>query len=207
MDYTPPAEVIITGFNSLGAGESSTWCTDVFCCENPTFDWSFSYNGFNYTSFFGGACATQTMSSDDTQDLWLRVTVTCDNGQTATDTHRVRVKSTGAPGDPEPLTGDSPDGETIKIFNGEKDMGSNIRVFPNPANNVLNVRVNDNNLDNGTTLSLRLLSSDFTEIKRLNDQYADAPVHFNVTDVKPGLYFLEVVSETGVSQIKKIVIQ
>lgn len=127
-DYTAPVEVIITGYTNLEAGSSSTWCTTIANCDNITdYDWEYSYDGFSYTGFFGSSCASRTAPSSGTSTMWLRVTVTCDNGTTDTDVHRVTI---GQGGDgPIPII--MPNQDNVTKFDGV-NYTNDVLIYPNP---------------------------------------------------------------------------
>ena len=195
IDSTPEIGVQITGFNSLGTGSSATWCTSVSCCSNIVdYNWSYSYDGFSYTNFYGSNCASRTMSS--APNLYLRVTVTCDNGKQATDVHLVRNFG-GSGGGPEPRQHQTPLHSEVYLT-GEPTL--DLTVYPTSATSTLSVSFSDENLGdlNGPAdVFVTDLRGTVLYRNRLGRE-AVGTHQIDVTAFAPGLYMLHFRTEKGV---------
>ena len=95
-DSTPVLNINIAGPNKANNSGTYTWCVDIGNCGGSiaSIEWEYSYNGFNYLPFTAGECFTKQMPI--VEDLYLRVTVTCSDGQVDSDSH-VTLNNSGIP--------------------------------------------------------------------------------------------------------------
>ena len=126
-NFAGPVDVSITGFNRVNTGQTASWCTAVSGCDDiDDFAWEVSFNGFTYTPFFGGSCASYTAPSSGEDDFWLRVTVTCSDGRTDTNTFYVSISEGSGGGGPIPDTQNNVNIVSDEIFTMPPSL------YPNP---------------------------------------------------------------------------
>ena len=193
--YTEPTNVVITGYNRLPAGESSSWCADVYGCTNiASYNWQYSTDGFNYTNIFGSNCITRTAPSNSNQ-FFLRVIVTCANGETGTDTHRIEVEASGG-GGPIPIMMPNEkslkDIEVLLEFADSNSEGEGLVVFPNPAND--NIKVKLENSPSKFELRMydiggRIIYNDLVNNLKDSKVYTST---IETSNLNPGMYIISV---------------
>jgi len=110
-----PLSINITGPGCLPSTTTGTWCVNISNCPNvQSISWQRSYDGWNYTSIGNTSCISTTHFEPNT---YLRVTVNCTGGQTATANRTVSTCYYRGVNDDEVKENISPE----------------IEIFPNPA--------------------------------------------------------------------------
>lgn len=186
-----PMEIDITGPGFVSPGSSNTWCTTVDNCTNVTnYNWEVSSNGFNYAPFFGTNCASRTSSTSDS-DMWLRVTATCSDNQTATDVLRVTIDGGGGGGGPIILRPQSGAQQVGSV--GTLDPILSVSVFPNPSNGEVNFTYK---VSSPSNVKYSILRQDGKVILSGESNHTTAGKYHNsiLREFEPGLYFLRIIT-------------
>jgi len=203
-----PMNVFISGLNMANAGQTASWCANVSDCNNITsYNWAYSTNGFNYTNIFGGACVSFTVPSGVSQ-FFLRVTVTCNNGEQAEDVHRVFVQGGNGGGGPQPIAPGTYESTEQSFALSAADQLS-FTVFPNPVNNDrVNLRIQSEQAQEGVSFVLRDVSG--KEVFSKTTQHlieGENNYTFPVRNTLPGVYIMQVSTSIGPSLFQKIIIR
>lgn len=110
-----PLSINISGPGCLPSTSTGTWCVNISNCPSvQSISWQRSYDGWNYTSIGSTSCISTTHFEPNT---YLRVTVNCTGGQTATANFTVSTCY-------------------YRIVNNEEvkvEKTPEIEVYPNPA--------------------------------------------------------------------------
>jgi hypothetical protein len=110
-----PLSINISGPGCLPSTSTGTWCVNISNCPSvQSISWQRSYDGWNYTSIGNTSCISTTHFEPNT---YLRVTVNCTGGQTATANYTVSTCY-------------------YRVVNNEEvkaEKTPEIEVYPNPA--------------------------------------------------------------------------
>ncbi|MBC6996096.1 zinc-dependent metalloprotease family protein [Neolewinella lacunae] len=203
-----PMNVYISGLNMVNANQSSNWCANVSNCGSITnYNWAYSTNGFSYTPFFGGSCASFTAPSGASQ-FFLRVVVSCADGSQAEDVHRVTIQAGGGGGGPIPRAVGPNEVMANEDFLPQDDVFS-LRLFPNPIiENQLSLSMQVGQDYQDAVLSLRSLSGGLAHSIPLQSLKQGANnISVNLPDLLPGVYAVTVSTASGQQATVKAIIK
>jgi hypothetical protein len=112
-----PLSINITGPSCISSTTTGTWCVNISNCPTvQSISWQRSYDGWNYTSIGNTSCISTTHFSPNT---FLRVTVNCTGGQTATANFTLSTCN---------LAVVSTENNEVQV-----EKTPDIEIFPNPA--------------------------------------------------------------------------
>lgn len=210
LPYTPPLSVYISGPTKGYNSGTYTWSANVSSGVSPySYVWHYSLDGYNYTGTLGTSSSiTAPLPLDN--DLFLRVTVTSSDGQTAVDYHTTINLDAGF-GDPidpkDPLlksvtdtTGNAETNVYVTDNSEAKEEGLDfeiplqISVYPNPITDFSTISYFVN-LE--ALVSLNILDVDGRIVKNLVNGKQDKGqynIKINVQDLTSGIYFCQLVS-------------
>ncbi|MFP4025536.1 MAG: T9SS type A sorting domain-containing protein, partial [Thiohalospira sp.] len=221
-NYTPPLSVYISGPTKGYNSGTYTWSANVSNGDSPySYVWHYSLDGYNYTGTLGtSSIITAPLPLDN--DLFLRVTVTSSDGQTAVDYHTTINLDAGF-GDPIDPKDPMLKSVTDSIGNVETnayvtdnfeakeevldfEIPIQISVYPNPITDFSTVSYFVNS---EAKVSLNILDANGRIVKNLVNGKQDKGqynININVQDLTSGIYFCQLVS--GNKKItKKIIIK
>lgn len=209
--YTPPLSVYISGPTKGNNSGTYTWTANVSSGVSPyTYVWHYSLDGYNYTGTLGTSSSiTAPLPLDN--DLFLRVTVTSSDGQTAVDYHTTINLDAGfgepiSPKDPllKSVT-DSTENTNKNIIttnNSESKLEGlsfenplKISIFPNPIteSSTISYFVNSEAI-----VSLNILDVNGRIIKTLVNGKQDKGqynINVNVQDLTSGTYICQLICD------------
>lgn len=179
--YVPIVEVQISGPAAGFNNTTYTWCAQPYNCSTVTsYKWFKSLDGYNYTQVGSSSCYSSTLPNN--ADMWMKVTITCSNGQTAT--HILKILNGNNPNcNPCPIA--EPDisiNENIKI-------GARIKMIktnPNPVQTMVNIQI-ENGI-NELHGQIKIISH-LGEVKYIGDISGNT-FNVNVHDWQPGLFYI-----------------
>ena len=190
-----PMTIAINGPSNANNGQYLTWCSQVNNCNNITaYQWEYSTNGFNYTTGSLANCFSHTMPTNS--HLYLRVTATCDNGQTNMDWMTVLNNDDGNP----PLRIlENIDGQLTEQQKEVKltEVGE-IVMYPNPTSGQLNLAFD---LETDTQMLVELQRIDGRKVSTLYNGPIEAGRHEmtrNLSGFKAGVYIVIVTTPNEV---------
>lgn len=203
-----PINVFISGLNMTNENQTSSWCANVSDCDNITnFNWAYSTDGFNFTNFFGGSCATFTTPSGVSQ-FFLRVVVTCSNGEMAEDVHRVTVQAGNGGGGPQPI---SPGTFVPADFMGQVSPVDpfSFTVFPNPVSgNQISLNIRSVESHKEAHFVLRSMAGKQIAVETTQDLIKGSKDYFfPIQKALSGVYIMQVYTNSGISFSRKIIIK
>ena len=189
--YCQPVDAIITGFSELGPNQTSTWCVDIYNCDNvSSINWEYSYDGFNYYTGGTGNCETRSMPGSNFNSMTLKVTVVCDNGMEDIDYHYIRSTTAGNPGP-------------------EKRAGTNhsfeISAYPNPSlSESAQLTVSG---DIGVSYHFDIVDLTGRYIRSGEINISEQNRHkISLNNLSSGTYLVRVKNAQGNSKVQKIII-
>ncbi len=203
-DYRPfvePMTVSISGPNKANNNDTYTWCANVDFCHGTvtTVDWEYSYDGVNYFPFAAGTCFDSQMPLHE--NLYLRVTVTCSDGQQAVDWHVTLNNNGDFPCDDLFSRIEQNSEATVFVTNGSAE----ISLYPNPSSNNLNIELY---LTEDRQVEITLIELMGSTTKELCSKVYSSGLHkekYNISDLKSGYYFVK--TKVGEETITKSIIK
>jgi hypothetical protein len=186
-------QVTMDGPTNLLNNQSGTWDLDISNCNQATnIQWAKSSNGLQYTNFSGGTSATT--SSITNSNMYLRASVTCDDGQTDIAYYLV-------------LNGDATSCDPCLSTWEEKKEGQigEISIYPNPA--IDDIIIGVDILEDGI-YRIYLMNGYGQEEDQLFDGYIEAGRYqYSITssDKKEGIKYIIVAGEKAIKSKKLIV--
>jgi len=208
LPYTPPLSVYISGPSKGTNSGSYTWSANVSSGVSPySYVWHYSLDGYNYTGTLGTSSSiTAPLPVDN--DLFLRVTVTSSDGQSAVDYHTTINLDAGFG---VPINSKDPILKSVNDSTGniktnayvsnvsesQKEGGNfeiplNITIYPNPVteSSTINYLVNEE-----ANVRVNILDVNGRKIKTLQNgkqKRGQYNITFNAEDVKRGIYFCQI---------------
>lgn len=203
-----PMNVFISGLTRVNEGQSATWCANVSDCNNISYNWAYSTNGFSYTPISGSSCKNFTAPSGVSQ-FFLRVIATCTDGQQAEDVHRVIIQGGNGGGGPIQIGSTTEELESIDSFFGEELSETHfITAYPNPASNLVNIELSSSKDFKELSYFLRDINGKVVFNKNLKgNSYTDFNFKINLEGQEPGIYLLTLYGDGDLLNSKKIMVK
>lgn len=135
--FTPPMNVTVSGpYSGTPGGGPYTWCVNVTSCDDiADITWEYSVDGFNFFPVSGNnLCWTGNIPQDN--DLSIRVTVTCSDGQTDTAWYWVTNE------DKDPCDPKFNEESTEVTQRNNSNVIQEISIYPNPTADFINIEFN-----------------------------------------------------------------
>ncbi len=192
-DYIPAEEPMSISISGPSKGDNYgtyTWCANVNNCDNvASYNWEYSYDGFTYFAFGTAECRTAQLPID--RDLFLRLTVTCTDGQVSTAWHSVINESWNG-WELSVVNDDSNNSTQSESSEKRLVQEMKIEVFPNPS--AENIFIMVELLDDGFT-NVELLDVNGVSVKSLASDYRNSGLHYynmNISGYQSGFYILRI---------------
>ena len=170
--------VRITGPSQSPGNVPQTWCADASGCSGSvSYVWEYTYNGFDWYTFGTNQCQSFLMPLFN--DLQLRVTATCNNSCTATDTYY--VSNTGFP-----WAGAINNNTTIS----EVPKFQELVVLPNPTQEEIFVKLPANVIEKNNDSFEYVIHNNTGQLMQQGTSSSSDPI--NVSDLTSGQYFITI---------------
>lgn len=190
---SPPINVRTTGPRCGDNSESYEICANLSGCENPTnYFWEYSTDGFFYQNWPNpisnplNDCITVTLSNDN--NLWLRVTVTCDDGETATGFHFIANKDRDCKIDIENI---APIASLPKLNDDVFKGNDKLIVYPNPVADQILINLV---ITKTSHLRIDILDINGQNVYNIENQFTQSGTYSttqNLSFLQPGIYFIK----------------
>lgn len=184
----PTMGVSISGPSSASIGSKFTLTASVSNCSSRTYKWERSSNGYSY--YNAGSGSSLSIIPYNSDNLYVRLTVTCSNGQSKTAFRTVYVSGSGGPQQKTSVVADS---LNVEFEQNENMDYSNVIVnYPNPTPDVLNLQSSFEGSKNVKIYLYNILSGG--KKRKIYQGNLDSlnPLELNISNFDQGLYRLEV---------------
>jgi hypothetical protein len=203
--FTPPLSVYISGPTKGNNSGTYTWYANVSNGTASSYLWKYSLDGYNYNGTLGTSSSiTAPLPLDN--DLYLKLTVTSSNGQSAVDYHFTMNLDAGFGGPKDPLLKSVSDNtnKTVTDVNvsyipelKEDVQGLGIPVkltiYPNPATKYSTISYFVNKEANVSLNILDINGRIIKSLKRAKQERGQYSITFNPESIKSGIYFCQLI--------------
>jgi len=200
--FNPPLSAGINGPHRGNNAGTYTWCAIVSCGGTPpyTYQWEYSLDGFNYSGNLGtGSCVTAPLPQDN--DLFLRLTVTDDEGEQDIAFHTVINFDSFDPHDPHGMAT-----STTKAKSKEQITDNKLTVSPNPVKNFGKLNLTLTELSD---VQLKIFDEFGREVLLLHQGELPDGTHrfeFSTEGMQNGVYFCKAVVNQEVITTKLVIL-
>ncbi len=189
-DFTPPLNVNISGPTWGDNSGTYTWCANITSCPNPTsIFWEYSIDGFTYFPWSlsqNQVCISGSLPLN--QSLWLRVTVTCDDGSVDTDWHFIWNEDEWDPcDDMKQKLADHPTEIELRSTTNIND----VVVYPNPLQDNINIELNLIEESRVEPIIYELSGREVMKLSSVTLEKGKHALTYDVSSLNPGIYFLK----------------
>jgi len=206
---TTPFTVHASGPTNISSSSNYyTWCSYTVGCTGSNnvsnYYWSYSSDGFNYYTFAtGSSCGSKQGNTFPVgvSTLFIKVTAVCSNGQTDTDIMTVTNWSYNYLREEDSLLKSKSNEES----NDQISRQIQYEVFPNPVSSTIKLQTT---LDKPKIVNLILVD----QVGKVAFIKENIPLNrgkqilnLSVADVRNGLYFLHIDSQTEVKTISLLI--